>query len=363
LALTVNQRVKIKITRQFVVAGISLGIIYTFFVYGFGFSEFWHYRNGAVSGLILGLLIALLELLVFSRGAKRLKFIWLLTLRTFIYLTLITVIIFNVAAISRMFRWDLGYFDVLSDVRFYHDYLLVGDFSVAVVTTLILVFSINFVRMISRKMGQGMLVSYISGTYYSPVHQARIIMFVKVVDAKRIMHELGPHKLHEFLNELFYDYTTPLVTNRGVIYEYIEDLAVITWSIDNGLRNANCIRAFFDIQEAIGASREKYLDKYGFIPRIQAGLHTGSVVRAEIGEVKTQIVFHGDTMNTTSRILGKCKELKLGLLASDQLIRMIGLPRIYAKKFVGDIELRGKQDPIKLFEVLDKVGEKEKEGE
>ena len=74
-----------------------------------------------------------------------------------------------------------------------------------------------------------------------------------------------------------------------------------------------------------------------------------------IGEVKTQIVFHGDTMNTTARILGKCNELKAGLLASDQLIRMIGLPRIYSKRSVGEIELRGKQEPIKLFEVIDYV--------
>ncbi len=355
MALTVNQRVKIKITRQFVVAGIALGIIYTFFVYGFGFSEFWHYRNGAVIGLILGLLIALLELFVFSRGAKRLKFIWLLTLRTLIYFTFITVIIFNVAAISRMFRWDLGYFEVLSDMRFYHGYLLQGDFSVAIVYTLILAFSINFVRMISRKMGQGMMVSYIQGTYYAPVHQARIIMFVNVVDSKKIGHKLGPHKLHRFLNDLFYDFTIPIVTNRGIIYEYIEDLAVITWAIDKGMRNANCIRTFFDMQEAIGLNKERYLEEYGFIPQIRAGLHTGSVVRAEIGEVKTQIVFHGDTMNTTARILDKCRELNMSFLASDQLIHLIGLPRIYSKRSVGEIELRGKQDHLKLFEVSDKV--------
>jgi len=235
----------------------------------------------------------------------------------------------------------------------FQTYLFGGSFLTAVLFTLVFAFSINFVRMISRKMGQGMLKSYIQGTYYAPVHQARIVMFVNLVNSKKIVQELGPHKLHKFLNDLFFDFTIPVVTNSGIIYEYIEDLVVITWSIDKGLRRANCIRAFFDIQETINSNKEKYLEKYGFIPHIQAGLHTGSVVRAEIGEVKTQIVFHGDTMNTTARILEKCSELNLGLLASDQLIRMIGLPRIYSKRSVGEIELRGKQEPIKLFEVLD----------
>ena len=356
MPLTVNQRAKLKITKQFIVAGVSLAIIYIFFVYGFGFSEFWHYRNGAIIGLILGLLIASLELFVFSRGAKKLKFIWLLTLRTLIYFTLIIVIIFNVAVISRIYRWNLGYIDVLGDGRFYQDYLLEGNFSVAVVYTLILAFSINFVRMVSRKMGQGMLISYVTGTYYNPVHQARIFMFIKVVDSGQIIHDLGPHKLHRFLNDLFYDFTIPVVTNRGIIYEYIEDLAVLTWAMDKGMQNANCIRTFFDIQEAIKANKEKYLKKYGFIPSVQAGLHAGSVVRAEIGEVKTQIVFHGDTMNTTARILDKCSEQKMGLLASDQLIRMIGLPRIYIKRIVGEIDLKGKQEPLNLFEIVDNVG-------
>lgn len=356
MPLTVNQRAKLKITRQFIVAGFLLGIVYIFFVWGF--TEFWHYLVGAITGIILGMLIALLELMVFSRGAKRLKFIWLLTLRTFVYFTLITAIIFNAAAIARIFRWNLSYFEVLYDQRFIQDYLVKGDFSVAVVYTLILAFSVNFVRMVSRKMGQGMMVSYISGTYYTPVHQARIFMFVKLVDSEKIMHDLGPHKLHKFLNDLFYDFTIPVVTNRGIIYEYIEDLVVITWAMDKGMQNANCIRAFFDMQEAIKTNKEKYLKEYGFIPSIQAGLHAGSVVRAEIGEVKTQIVFHGDTMNTTSRILAKCSEQNMGLLASDQLIRMIGLPRIYLKRKVGEIELKGKQEPLKLFEVIDNVGKK-----
>ena len=356
MALTVNQRAKIKITQQLIIVGVLLGIVYIYFANGL--KEFYPYINGAVAGLLVGLLLAFLELFFFARGAKRLKFIWLLIIRTLLYLVLITGIIYHVVLVSHMKRYALTYLEVTQSVNFQED-LFEGNFSNAIVYTLAFGFSINFVRMISRKMGQGMLVSYIQGTYYYPVHQARIFMFVKVVDSEKIMHELGPHKLQRFLNDLFYDFTIPVVTNEGIIYEYIEDLAVITWSIDKGLRKANCIRAFFDIQETINLNKEKYLNKYGFIPQIRAGLHTGSVVRAEIGEVKTQIVFHGDTMNTTARILSKCTELDLNLLASDQLIRMIGLPRIYTKKSVGEIVLRGKQDPIILFEVLDKIEESE----
>ena len=354
MGLTVNQKAKLKITRQFVIAGLLLGIAYIFFEWGI--AELYHYILGAIVGSVLGLLIAILELFLFSRGAKKIKFIWLLILRGLLFFIVITTVIFNGTVITQMVRNDTGYVDTIN-AEYIQDYLANNRFLIAVVYTLIFAFAVNFVRMLSRKMGQGMLVSYILGTYYTPVHQARIFMFVKLVDSKKIVHELGPPKLHSFLNDLFYSLTVPVVRHSGIIYEYIEDLMVISWAMDKGLKNANCIRLFFDLQNAINLNKEKYLEKYGFVPHVRAGLHTGSVVRAEIGEVKTQIVFHGDTMNTTARILDKCKELKMGLLASDQLIRMIGLPRIYSKKSVGEIELRGKNEDIKLFEIIDNEGE------
>lgn len=354
MALSVNQKAKLKIIRQFFLAGMFLGIAYIFFEHGI--SDAWHYILGAVVGSIMGLLIAILELFLFARGAKKLKFIWLLILRGLLFFILITAIIFNGTVITQMILKNTGYVETIN-AEHIQLYLSDNRFLNAVVYTLIFAFAVNFVRMLSRKMGQGMLVSYILGTYYTPVHQARIFMFVKLVDSKKIVHELGPHKLHSFLNDLFYDLTVPVVRHSGIIYEYIEDLMVISWAMDKGLKNASCIRVFFDLQNAINLNKEKYLGKYGFVPHVRGGLHTGSVVRAEIGEVKTQVVFHGDTMNTTARILDKCKELEMDLLASDQLIRMIGLPRIYRKKSVGEIELRGKSEDIKLFEIIDNEGE------
>lgn len=352
LRLTVNQKIKLKITRQFVVVGILLGIIYISFANDI--SELYAFINGALIGLLAGLIIASLELQVFARGARKIKFIWLLTLRSLVYVVLLISIILTVVIASYMIRFNINYTEVLQNQEFQY-YIAEEDFSVAIVYALIFAFSVNFVRMISRKMGQGMLVSYINGTYYSPVHQARIVMFINVNNSKEQMNKLGPLKFHKFLNEFFYDLTVPVVTHRGIIYEYIEDLMVITWAMNKGLENANCIRTYFEIKNTINEKKEKYLKKYGFAPSVQASLHTGSVVRAEIGEVKTQIVFHGDTMNTAARILGKCKELSFGLMASDQLIHMIGMPRIYTKFSAGEISLRGKQVKLNLFEISDKI--------
>ena len=49
--------------------------------------------------------------------------------------------IFNVAAITRMVKWGLGYAQVLGDTRFIKGYVIEGDFAIAIVYSLVLVLS------------------------------------------------------------------------------------------------------------------------------------------------------------------------------------------------------------------------------
>jgi adenylate cyclase len=347
MTLTVNQKIKLKITRQLVVLGLVMGLVYILFYYWF--REPSKYIVGAISGMVLGLLIAFYELVLFKRGAKKIRFIWLFLLRAIIYLVTIVLIISITAAIARTAWWNMSLGEVFRNPKYYREYLLQGDFSVAVAYSLFLAFSVNFVRMISRKMGQGVLVSYLSGTYYTPVHQARVVMFARLKDADSILTKLGPEKYFNFLNDVFYDYSIPIVSHRGIIYEYVEDLAVITWSVDKGLERGNAIKTYFEIREAIKMNSQEYMEKYGVVPDIRAALHIGSVVRSEIGEVRAQIVLHGDTMNTTARMLNYCLDEDQQIITSGPLLHMIELPDGISKEEIGLIGLKGKEEKMTLF--------------
>ncbi len=335
-------------------AGIALGVIYIAFVWGF--EEYHPFITGAAAGLLLGATISFLELWVFTSGVRKLRFATLLTFRTTLYLLLITFIIFNAAMISRIIIHDMTYAEVLAstDQKGITYYLVYKDFDTAVIYTLAFAFSINFTRMISRKIGQGMLLSHISGTYYSPVKESRIIMFLHIHNSKKISQKLGAYQFHQFLKDFFYDITSPIVVHQGIIYEYIEDLIVVSWSMKKGLQDANCIRVFFDINETLDTLKEKYYKNYGFIPTIKAGLHCGDIVRAEIGDIKTQIVFHGDVMNTCARVLDKANEIETNLLVTKDLLDVIELPVLYDSQSEGQIKLRGKQSEIELFKIWDK---------
>lgn len=95
-----------------------------------------------------------------------------------------------------------------------------------------------------------------------------------------------------------------------------------------------------------------YMTNYGVGPVFKAGLHYGHVMAGEIGVVKREIAFSGDVLNTTARIQDKCNELGEDILASKLLIDKLNLRNDgFRPQEIGDMELRGKKEPVTLFTV------------
>lgn len=64
-----------------------------------------------------------------------------------------------------------------------------------------------------------------------------------------------------------------------------------------------------------------YRREFGLVPTFRVGLHGGPIVAGECGDDKREIVYFGDTINTTARIQEACKELGRPLLVSGELLR------------------------------------------
>ena len=64
-----------------------------------------------------------------------------------------------------------------------------------------------------------------------------------------------------FLNDLFYDVTESIVVHGGIIAQYVEDEVMVTWSMRKGLKNANCIKAYFSIKNRMHHLKEKIMSK------------------------------------------------------------------------------------------------------
>ncbi len=178
-------------------------------------------------------------------------------------------------------------------------------------------------------------------------------MFLDLQSSTSIAEKLGDKNYHRFLSDFFFDITPAIIESRGEIYQYVGDEVVITWTEKDCIANNECIYCFLRINVAIQIKAEKYMNKYGFIPEFKAGIHYGKVIAGEIGDMRREIVFSGDTLNTTARIRSECKNYGKNLLVSSDLLNAMTINNALTPEFVDRIKLRGKEQEIELYTIME----------
>ena len=82
----------------------------------------------------------------------------------------------------------------------------------------------------------------------------------------------------------------------------------------------------------------------------------GMVTVAEIGDIKREIAFHGDVLNTAARLQGICKNYDCNMLVSDHLAKNLNSTDGFSKQLIGEIRLRGKLERTKVYRIeLEKI--------
>ena len=69
--------------------------------------------------------------------------------------------------------------------------------------------------------------------------------------------------------------------------------------------------------------------------------------------MKKEIVFHGDTVNTAARIRSECTTFDKDLLLSGDLLNRISFADYLTPETIGKIRLRGKEEEIELYTILE----------
>ncbi len=211
----------------------------------------------------------------------------------------------------------------------------------------------NFIRGTIKKIGRGNIRSWIFGMMNKPREENRIFMFVDMKSSTTIAEKLEHKKFSRLIQDIFNDLA--VVDNYdGEIYQYLGDGAIISWSIKKGLKRNNFLNAFYAFTRTVERRSRYYNRKYGFIPKFKAGAHAGKVMVLQVGQIRRDISYNGDTINTAARIESMCNEYKQNFLISGDLLNMIKDPKEFNFKEVGDIKLKGKRKSNSIFQVRQK---------
>jgi adenylate cyclase len=218
-----------------------------------------------------------------------------------------------------------------------------------VLFSLAISFVFAFMYEVNSLLGQNVLTNFVTGRYHKPRLESRVFLFLDMVGSTGLAERLGPLAFHRLLNRFVLDLTAPIVAARGEIYSYVGDELIATWKLEEERAPAGCITACFAAIDRLAEYAPDYVQEFGAAINVRAGLHCGPVVTGEMGSVKKEIVFLGDTVNTTARIQDLCRQTGDRVLASAELIDRLELPPGVAKRSLGDLRLRGKGADLSLY--------------
>jgi adenylate cyclase len=328
--------------------GVIGGAAFPIFFYGLRMQTIF---NGIVVGIFISFTISFVERSILDERLRRMKFSSALIVRTLVQIIIIVLavvtgdILYNMSAFGKSFNEVL---ELPSLKRFLYG----GEMLVIVLYAVTLSFLVNMIRQMSRMLGQNVLLNMIVGKYTRPVEEERIFMFLDLNASTTIAERIGNIRYHELLDDYVYDITKPILDSRGEIYQYVGDEVVVTWKTAPGKTTMDCIDCFFLISETMERLAEKYQNRYGFVPGFKAGFHCGRVVAGQIGDIKREIVFQGDVVNTASRIKETCSSLGAKILISRELLETLPQENTpYRALRVGSFLLKGKEHEVELFSV------------
>ena len=211
----------------------------------------------------------------------------------------------------------------------------------------------QFIMQMNRMIGANVLGYFAAGVYRRPTAEERVFLFVDLVGSTQLAERLGSARYFELLRRFVDDLSEPVVEAEGEIYQYAGDEVVITWPLAAGVRAANCVACFFAIRTADERARRPVRARVRRGAGFRGGLHGGTVTAGELGDLRQQIVFVGDILNTAARLEEYAKRADLDLVVSGALLERLTLPAGVEATPCGELALRGKEAPVAAYGLSD----------
>jgi adenylate cyclase len=348
--LSVSTKSKLKTVLFVTAAGVVIGPLFVAIAFG---NDLERIIKGMIAGFLITSLSSIFEIFVFTDKFKKLNFSILLAIKSIFYVLLISYSVLLVWVGHESMINNVSWLTTMKNPDFAK--FIRGDFMFILFFATSVSLLINFSVQVNNLLGKGVLFNYIMGKYHKPVVEERIFMFLDLESSTTIAEKIGPIAYHRFMNSYFFDINDPIVESKGEIYQYVGDEVVISWKKKKGIKNANCIECFFRICRRIDSLHEPYVKEFGMVPGFKAGIHIGEAVVGEVGDSKKEIVFHGDVLNTTSRIQAQAKSLNKPLLISEDLFLVLNsegqLNSQYQLEFLGKTKLKGKEIESGMYSV------------
>ncbi len=302
-----------------------------------------------IVAVVYGVTLGLADYYVFMKWNRKHPLIYLILVKGAFYLLTMTVLFMIMRytfwehfVVSKLFD-GLGPFLIRDNWQYMYYIFVLYTFAMGLV--------ISFINQMNKRFGPGVLIPFLMGKYINPVKEKRIFMFLDLENSTHIAEELGHLKYSELIQDCFWEINKDTLMHEAEIYQYVGDEMVLTWNDLGKLDYIKCIDFYYATKNRIRSKGEYFKNKYGVVPHFKAGANVGWVTGVEVGNIKTELAFHGDTLNVAARIEKKCNELNSEFLISEELKTAVKWSSSYSLTTFESIALKGKKEELRLFKV------------
>lgn len=308
-------------------------------------SNVWHLEV-IFAGILLGTLFVVIDQITEKKIFRRKSFGFNILFKSALYLialVIVSLIIYQLFAYFELVNLEqLDQLKSLVSTKFLLSALIYYSS---------IVLLMNFILYINQKLGQGSLIDLLTGRYYHPQKEELTFLFLDLKESTRLAEKLGHDKYSTFIKECVHELTPIIHKYHARVYQYVGDEVVLFWEKKEGFHGQKCLNAFFDFISILSQHEDYFKSKYGEVPIFKAGMDSGVVTATEIGDIKREIAFHGDVLNTAARLEKKCNEFNEKLIVTQHVLDHIQPGNKYKFKFLSDLPLKGKTKNIKFYSV------------
>jgi adenylate cyclase len=225
-------------------------------------------------------------------------------------------------------------------------------FRTSIVFSIVVSVTFNVVFEIGGLLGFRTVRNLFTGRYVHPRREQRAFLLIDMKNSTGLAERLGSLRFHELLNDFFRDIADAALECEAEIYKYVGDEAILTWSGADALGDGDCLACPFIALDFIEANRARYLARFGEVPGFRAASHYGEIVTGEIGDLRREIAYVGDTLNVAARLLEAAKELGHDVLVSTDLLEHAALPSELKAEKLPTLTVRGREAPLGIAALM-----------
>ena len=181
------------------------------------------------------------------------------------------------------------------------------------------------------------------------------VFFSDVRGFTTISETLSPEALSHLLNEYFTPMTDLILKSEGLLDKYMGDAIMAVWGAPMPLLDHadRAVKSSLLMLDALDVLRKKWRSEGLPLIDIGIGLNTGPMTVGNMGSVQRfDYTVMGDAVNLGSRLEGINKQYGTRIICSEFTKAALIRPQDFILRELDDIQVKGKTEPIKIFEVL-----------